>query len=290
MATVMLSRNQGQIDWVSRPTLRDALSVLQNFAGVEAEYAQISPKAILFLGFYLALLVVAVVFGRRDESAGSMMRVSVSTLLLWLAFPFVTMLGLSILKPVFLARYLFMCTPAAVLLAAAGLIELERRLPHGQLFYSIAFAVLVSLSLAGTRTYFLDFPTYGHDWRRVTSYITSQQQQGDGAIFYNYSCYRAVDYYVERQRELGNPVSSRPKLITMRLNQSFMEEQTVPYRRVWLILYPSEKTGEAAKNANLLRDSLKTHFSLAAEREFPGSGRITVDLYIAKNEPQGNSQ
>jgi mannosyltransferase len=282
MAAVMLLRNNGQLDWVPHPSFAGFLAVVQNIAGLDPGDSQISPLTIVFFSLYLVALAVGIASlanTTRNGFAGSKVKLAVLVISLWLAFPIVAMLGISFFKPIFISRYLLMCVPSGVLLAAYGLVNLERLFPRGRIVSSLAFLILLILSLNSTRTYFAGFQTYGHDWRGVTHYILSQQQPQDAAIFYNFSGHRVFNYYVARQREAGGPSASPTLLFPLQLDRQAIENRTDHYPRVWLVLDRSVRTVEAAKNAELIRATLETHFRLIVEREFPGEGIIHVALY-----------
>jgi mannosyltransferase len=284
LAAVMLLRNNGQLDWVPYPTIGGLLAVVQNIAGTDPQDSQVSLRAIVFFSLNLAamsLAVAYVLYVRRNDLAASKVKLAVLMISLWLLFPLVAMFGLSYLKPIFISRYLVMCVPAGVLLVAHGIFVLEGLFSRGRIASSIVLLSLLALTLVSARTYFACFPTYGHDWRGVTSYILSNQQPHDAAIFYNFSGHRVFDYYVSRQREAGGPNTSPTLLFPLQLDRPNIEFRTQPFPRVWLILDRSVRTAAAAKNAELIRAAVAAHFQLIAEREFPGEGFIYVALYAA---------
>jgi hypothetical protein len=100
-------------------------------------------------------------------------------------------------------RYFLMCVPASVLLAAQGLIILEKWLPRGRIISSAILLTMITMACFSIRNYYASFGTYGHDWRAVTSFLLSRQQPEDAAIFYTFSGHRDFDYCVRRQREAG---------------------------------------------------------------------------------------
>lgn len=292
LAAVMLLRNNGQLDWVPRPSLVGFLAVMQNIAGIDPGQSQLSLRAIAFFSLYLAALAlafVAVLNIQQNDTARSKVRLAVLVISLWIVFPLVAMLCVSYLRPIFISRYLLMCVPAAVLLAAHGVVTLGSFFSRGRIFSSSSLLVLLVLSLASTRTYFAGFHTYGHDWRGVTSYILSQQQPEDAAIFYNFSGHRVFDYYVARQRELAGLNSSPAVLFPLQLDRTIIEKRTEPYRRVWVVLDCSVSTSEAIQNAKLIRAAVEAHFQLVRERVFPGDGMIRVALYSSIPIVRGNN-
>jgi mannosyltransferase len=284
IAAVMLLRNSGQLDWVPRPSIAGTLGVLLNIAGIQPEDSQISPAGVFVLAIIFVLLAIALgytFFARETDSDAPNERLPVLFLVTCFFFPLLAMLLFSFKKPIFIPRYLSMCVPAFILLLAHAVITLERVFSHRRIVSAIAFLFLLVAAMVGTRTYFYNFQTYGHDWRGVTSYILSEQQPGDAAIFYSFSGHRVFDYYVGRQHESGGIAAAPAVLFPLQLDRASIQSRSEPYRRVWLVLDQSVSTGQAANNAELIRSALGQHFHQAAEENFPGMGMIHVALFVS---------
>jgi hypothetical protein len=291
MAAVVLLRDKGQLDWVPHPSLTSTFALLQNLAGVASGGPLSSVQSIALLSFYAVSWIVAVsgLFRMRpNRNERPLEKLTVSLLALWLSFPIVAMLGVSILKPIFYPRYALMCVPACVLLAGQGLTTLGKYVPRWLPVSSAVVLVMILLSLSCVREYYDNFQTYGHDWRGVTRYVLSQQKPGDAAIFYTLSGHRVFDYYLARERESDKKKSSPSVLFPLALDRASIENHTGPYCRVWLVLHQTRPTDETEAQTELIRAAMGTHFLLVGEREFPGAGAnrgengtIRVALYIA---------
>lgn len=290
MAAVMLLQNKGQLDWVPRPNPARIFALIQDMAGAEPLGAHNSARSLPLLILYAAAWIVAFAALYRDRpshKAGKTTNAALQVLALGFVFPIVAMIGVSFVKPIMVPRYLLMCVPAAVLLAAQGMSTLEQWLPRGRVISSAVLATMMALALLNVRDYYSGFMTYGHDWRGVTSFLLSQQQPSDALIFYTFSGHRVFDYYVDRQRGMGGEPTPAV-LFPLQLDRASIAKRAAPYPRIWLVLHQTIPTAETRKQTELLRTTLQEHFRLESEREFPGSGAtpdetgtIQVALYVA---------
>jgi mannosyltransferase len=290
MAAVIILEHKSQLDWVLPPSLADISATFQDLVGAVAAASEGTTRGLVLVVLYLAMWVVAIasVFrARRSPTSGRPASTTVPLLISWFAFPVAAMIGISFLKPILAPRYLLMCVPAAVLLAVWGLVTLEKSVPRGRL---VSWATLLSmavLSFWGTWDHFASFKTYGSDWRGVTRYILSQQKPGDAVIFYTFTGHREFAYYAGGEREAAANRTSTPALLfPLPLDQAGIEKRTEPYPRVWFIVHHMKSTRVTDAETDVIRTALESHFRLAEEREFPGSGvhrgesgEIRVALY-----------
>ena len=101
-------------------------------------------------------------------------------LLLWLIVPVVFTVLISIVRPMFLARYLAFCLPALIVLAAVGL----ARLSKSWLIIS-ALLLVMALSLKGTFSYYdHDFDLDRDEWRAASFYILDHARPSDVILFH----------------------------------------------------------------------------------------------------------
>jgi len=293
MAAVMLLQNKGQLDWVPRPSLARIFEVFQYMAGTEPLGSHNSVRSLLLLILYATAWIfafAALYRGRPSQTESKVTTAALQVLVLGFVFPIAAMIGVSFLKPIMVPRYLLMCVPAAVLLAAQGLVTLEQWLPRGKIISSAVLLTMITMACFSVRDYYASFRTYGHDWRGVTSFLLSQRQPQDAAIFYTFSGHRVFDYYVRREREAGNQDAAPEVLFPLELQTTSIEKRTIPYPRVWLILHQTIPTAETNRQTALIRAALQDHFRLAGAREFPGAGAtrdetgtIFVALYVTSS-------
>ena len=98
----------------------------------------------------------------------------------WLLVPVALVLIVSVVRPIFLARYMLPCLPAAILVVAAGISTIQPRL------LAWIFAAAISIfSILGVFSYYRrDFDLERDDWRGATTYVLDHVLPGDGAFFY----------------------------------------------------------------------------------------------------------
>lgn len=292
LAVVMARENSGQINWVPRLSVGGVTEVIQAVAGTTPADSQTAVHTLVLSTLYVTFWILAILGlyqTRRNQNTGSMTNVALSLLAFWLFFPIVTMLSISLLKPVFYPRYLLMCAPGGVLLAGQGLVTIERWSAHrGRFLASAGLVMMLACSLVGSFEYFASFKTYGHDWRGVTKYILSKQEPRDGVIFYNQSALHAFDYYVGRERKFGDVRSSPFALFPNDLDPVDVDTRSEPFRRIWLVLHVTIPTVATDRKTELIQEALRKGFQRVEEKEFPGTGMtsdetgtIRVELYSA---------
>jgi mannosyltransferase len=271
------------------PGLHELRDVLQRIVGAKAGDVPTSWLGVILLGLYAGAWVTAIRSAFRtspDRAAEPVTNPSVALLACWLIFPFVAMFCFSFLEPIFYPRYLLMCVPAAVLLAAHGLVQTERLLSQGRTRAFAAFALMAGLSLYSTWTFYGSFKNYGNDWRGVTRYLLSRQEPQDAILFYTFTGHREFEYYVHRERETGAKIVTPAILFPISLDAAAIEKRTQPYRRIWFVQHITIENPATEKKWELIRSALAPHFNLSAETKFEGTGatagetgRITVALY-----------
>jgi hypothetical protein len=174
---LMMSR-QGHLEWLAPPTLRVVLDALQAITG--------GGGRVLMAG-YLVLCSYAVAASTvRDRQSWAL-----EFLWIWLALPFVITIPYSLfVKPIFVARYLIVCVPPLVLLAAAGITALTNRYAQ-----AIVLLVIAALAVRGMAWYF-EAPK--EDWRTATEYVLTHAQARDGIVWDPPYGRLPSEYYVER--------------------------------------------------------------------------------------------
>ena len=177
----IVATGAGPLSWLQRPTITGLREFLTTFAG--------NHGWVLVLAYSIAV-IASVTTGVRAPSDE---RRRVRFLLYWLAFPIVTTLVLSFIRPVFLPRYMIVTLPALALLAGYGLALLPK---------TVAVPLttgLVALSLAGTLDYYRqDFDIVREDWRTVTRCILDRSEPGDLLLFHTAQGRMPFEYYAGR--------------------------------------------------------------------------------------------
>lgn len=190
---------------------------------------------------------------------------------MWLLAPPVLALSISLAVPVFDNKYMVMCVPALILLAARGCTRLWTMARVPRSVPAAAFLTLFALSAHGVFRYFQEMPV--SDWRAVVRYVLTNQQAADGVVFWKPNVY-PYQYYLkggETPRILYPPLEWQPMTVEL------LSSVTRGYRRVWLVLNGEAKT--APQDRSLEEVFVPPRFTLESRRVFAGQMPITVMLY-----------
>lgn len=269
MIAFVLVQRADQLGWLSRPSSAEIYEFLKLLT---------SQGGALLVVVYLALCVVPFLrragIPRYDKENWALRLFA-----LWLVLlPLLTLLA-SPFHPLFYPRYMVICVPALVILAARGLIKLYDQAAATRWVSVITFILVISLSAWGTHQYFVNLLNETSDWRSAVSYILDHERPGDGAVFFiaNAYCYK---YYVHRAAEehkLGDaPDVLYPTVPPQPVSSDEVRQVTSGRERIWLILHIDSINPKASA---IIQSTLAEQYRLVEKREFPGEDLITVDLY-----------
>jgi uncharacterized membrane protein len=297
LIAVTVLQNKGQLDWVPPPSLGGILNALWGIAGADILALHALVESVLLLTLYVVAWIFA--FRRLSHARPSgieepIASAGVSVLAWSLAFPLVAMTAISFVKPVLYPRYVLMCVPAAVLLAGHGIATIARCVPRGRLVSSMVLVFLIALSLAGTHEFDAGLATSGLDYRGAIKYVLSRRETDDAVILYNFSGNWAWDYYVGREREAGDSGPTPTTLFPLSFNRANIENRTVPYHRIWLVLHQDIPTLQSDANKALLVETIQEHFRRVEEKEFTGVSmfpgeEVSIHLALYAAAPPRNS-
>jgi len=269
MAAFVLLHHSDQIAWIPRPTWADMTEFLKLLTG---------QGGMLLVVIYLALVGLAFLPSAEDQQTDKA-RWGLRLLALWLVLPPALTLLAGVIKPLFYARYMLLCVPALVILAARGVVTLSR-LPAVKYWVAAPVMVVVlSLSAWGTHQYFEHFSTETSDWRSAVNYILERQQPGDGIVFYipNYYAYM---YYVNRA-ESQHKVSGAPDILYppqpwRPISRAELVRDISGRKRIWLVLHIEQM--DPQKSA-IVQSTVGERLKLEDKKMFPGEDLITVELF-----------
>jgi uncharacterized membrane protein len=269
MAAFVLMQHSDQLAWISRPSLAAVYEFLKLLT---------SQGGPLLVVIYLVLCGLAFrqpVGITRSARENWALRLLVSWLML---LPLLT-LAASPIKPLFDSRYMVMCVPALVLLAARGLTNLYRVSAAKHWAAAVPFVLVMALSAWGTHQYFVNFPNETSNWRSAVNYILQRQQPSDGAVFFlpNTYCYR---YYVHRA-ESQHRVTTAPDILyppepRQPVSAAEIRSVTSGRERIWLVLHIEAVDPRASA---IIQSTLAEKYQLLEKRDFAGEDLITVALY-----------
>jgi mannosyltransferase len=258
--------NPNVLSFVPKPDARAVLDLFYDLAGASPTGA----KPLLFA--YFAACACAAVAGIRQFSRApfSFSAWRYCFLGTWLFAPIVMVVTGSLVIPVFVPRYLIICLPPLVLLAAVGLTESRVR-------FGTAAALLLVVAMAGYEdAHYFTSPGL-EDWRGATTYAASRFRPGDGFVFDPAYLQKPFEYYRARLFPQGQPPSSavpwqwdsaRPTNAET-APDSVLRRLPSQYSRIWLF-------GRTNGVDPHVLELLDADYPRTAEKNFHG---VTVTLY-----------
>lgn len=230
VAFLRANANNHQLDWVKFPTWHEFYDSMVFFTGQGGAVLLWFSVALVVAG--MALLVV-----ETRKAPTSNATFSLGMLILWLLLPIAALLGISLVKPLFVVRYIMLSLPALALVLARVLTVITPK------WRIAAFLVLIIFSVRGVREYYSSIPRDPEDWRSAAQFYVDHVQPGD-AVFFNAGPALAVfDYYVtcdthSRPHNIVFPFHGDK--MTMRdfegiPNPLFLKFMTKGVNRVWAV-------------------------------------------------------
>jgi mannosyltransferase len=173
--------------WMPRATPREIWNLAKFFGGSGI-------KVCLALILWIAGLVAIARARQRDpeEFWHGMLIVS------WALLPAMIAALVSIVHPIFMARYLIFSLPAMALLAAAGMTTLTRM--HA------GPVLVVALCTMAVPAILKDYHKPREDWRAASNAILTSAQPGDAVVFFPFYTRVMLDYYHDRSLQDSPPV------------------------------------------------------------------------------------
>lgn len=178
------STQRSQISWMEHHSLLDNLrtyAVKQFFYGDHRPTGNEPPTLVMTASLALAavlgaLAVVALLNSTRDSSRRDLMVLSV----VMVAIPAATLIGLSTVTPLYVARYLVFTGPAFALVAGAGLARLYEKNRAAALVTAAAIAVLALIPQLTIKGLINEVPD---DSRGIATLVESAAEGGASIIF-----------------------------------------------------------------------------------------------------------
>jgi mannosyltransferase len=221
------------------PYLRDLL--VKYATGVRADEGTALRGALLF-GALATLGALPLAWRHRPWAAPALApRPRAGLLLCGALVPVVLFYALSLVRPLYADRYLIIATPALILLAAGGLLLLERR---AWPLASVAIALILATSWVPLRDVNLAVAAQKEDWRGAYAEIAAHRHPNDAIIVHPGYVDTTLDYYAQRDSRLADiPVLTIPaEYFDGTRNEGaldlYLQRLTAGYERVWLILSP----------------------------------------------------
>ena len=241
----MFTRDVGQIDFIPHPGLRE-LYHLALFLASDGGKAVGALLTIIYLaGIAIALCNFAAL--RTDKPSPERWRFILILNCLWA--PIALDLCISHLgKEIFYYRYLLICLPAFVLLAAYGFSCIPSRAWH-----ALTLTATAAVSLAAVALY---YSRPKDNWREATRYLVSNTHAGETVILYPAYAELPFSYYQERFKPASVAFNNRPQLS----NRISLAADPDHSDAVWLL--SSRNDDNAASMRQALSDRYQFHDEL----------------------------
>jgi uncharacterized membrane protein len=260
----MLLRRSGQLAFVSPTQFKDLARLLYFLVADAGRFH----KAIALLYLLCAGTAVYNLLRRwrRQPTArdwGTIVMISCTVLPILITFV------LSFWIPMFAPRYLLICLPSLVLLAAEGIAEFRSTC------WQVAVCILlIALSSFSLRWY---YAKPKDDWRSLTAYLLRNAEAGDTVVACPPGAEWPVQFYQEKTTSGSKPQLSylAPAQLTSELHAG---GQPPPLSRFWIVDWGNS---QVFKN---LSQVIAPEYRSVDERHFPGL--LTLDLYVASPTTQ----
>jgi len=202
------------------------------------------------IGISLLLLAVALVIIFRDKEARS----RALFLTLWFFVPLTLLVLVSLGQNLFLPRVILYIAPAFALLVGWGMAREFTPTASGRAIAVAGIGTLVAFNLFALQGYY-----FNDNWwvksalREASAQVAGKFQPGDIVIHSSRFSYRPFQYYLARTDQIGAgrqtgagdcitqglvvETENFPKLFGV-IGDSRLPNDTAPFRRVWLVLYP----------------------------------------------------
>ncbi|MCW2915948.1 MAG: rane protein-like protein [Actinomycetia bacterium] len=207
-------RQSHAISWIAVPTLTDVRLLVESFAGS----AWLIAPVLVLIGFGL--------WRRRSPDTPVDLRLLAVA---WALVPPVLLLGISLVHPVYVFRYVLFCVPALALLAAAGLTRLPRwpAVTVGVLL--VALSIPQQLAVRGQAT-------RQDDLHRLAVILRAHERTGDAVVYCRVSYRHIAAAYPDVFTNLRDVGLLKPAAQAGNLNGV-----EVPYRELSLRLKTIER-------------------------------------------------
>jgi mannosyltransferase len=265
----VLFQESGQLDWVGKPSISEPARVLVRLAG----------GGVPAVGYFVACGVACLAALKAwSRDLASLEAWRYGFVLTWLLAPLGIAFAVSQVEPIFVTRFLIVCLPPLVLLAAVGVAQAGSRVVFGG-----GLAALTLLSLYGAADWYANFEK--DNWRGATRHVLSSSEAGDAVVFYDRVMGVNFDYYRGRLDDANDnltyidyasgetlPRGNLEGTSTDAVDPGLTDALTGRFARVWLVLSHKSATGmdELAANDRLLQSMLEEDYNLTAEQRYTG--------------------
>jgi len=277
MAYFILTRDMGQIGWVTKPGPEELVQVFHHLTG-RGEYLS---AIVYFILCIVALSVAVRLFIKQRLSPELWLHALV---LCCLFLPIIISFMFSYIKPIFFYRFFFMFVPFLVIYVALGIIYLRRRW-----LILATIAILLVISIFPLKDWYTGSTdeefTHKEDWREVVSYITTSAGPNDAILFFYPHNKLPYDYYfnqIDDSRNTPTPVHYYSDEVELNIYQlpgdialgriapnpdSSITDRLSGYDNIWLV-EASISSEERRDQRQMLHNTLQEEYGIPQERVY----------------------
>lgn len=264
------SLHSGQIDWISKPDIRQIIKTYIILANDFLPLTLIS--FFLFLNYFILLLKT------RRQFNQELYIWKYEFIFLWLIFPIITAYIFSLLiKPIYFPMYFVIIVAPFTILLACTLASIKNiNLRNGILIIFIIFS-LVRLYGWYTENPRLNFVFFNknEDWRKVDTFLSLHAKSSDAIISFPSSVLDYGDFYAKKDNisfNGANQVRFQPNRLIMgnvegQFNSSLLTQIPNRYQRVWYI-YADYLDPKIEYQRKMIEDVLNKKYSLQQKYVF----------------------
>jgi len=270
----------GPIRWIPKPSAHTLLDYWEHLAGNDG-----LPLLLLYSAACLAAILP--LRGRLFGLAADWDVWRIRFLLIWLFFPVVLTVLLSLARPVFLPRYFIFCLPALIILAAAGVASLRKTW-----MMAICLAAMILFSWQGTVSYYdHDFDLERDGSEAAANYIYDHAQPGDAILFHIAEARIPYAFFVSLRgtKDAQHKAANGPEIIfprhgdhldyrdvTGNPTSEFLRSVAGKYPRIWVVLMSNGGPGHPDATTLMLSQTFGESFPQIERLQFP---QVEVRLY-----------
>jgi mannosyltransferase len=274
----VLTTSGNQIGWIPSLSVSGIAGALGQLAGGRTFVGAAVLVAILVACVLFTLMALVQRWRRKGRSADTWRLVLV---LGWLLIPIAGALAISLVKPIWVDKYLIVALPGLALTAAFGLSTRKPTLARAGL--------LILLVASVSQVLVLHLNEDKDDWRAATEFVLTRSEPGDGIAFYRPFGRFPFGYYADHRDESGE--GQTPTAVSATFDRArglrtpgpraiplaLIGEAAQPFERVWVVLNPvltSARDGVA--------EVLGPEYARARTAAFRD---VVVDLYVRSSLP-----
>jgi mannosyltransferase len=272
----LLTTSGDQIGWIPELSLGRVASAIGQFAGARTVVGAVALVPILAAAVLSGLWMFIQTW---RSSTRSLETWRLGFVIACLTVPVLGALLVSLVKPIWVDKYLIVALPGLVLTTSVGLDAWKPTLAR------LGLATILVLSLSQVLVLHLSLDK--DDWRAATQYMLERSEPNDGISYYRPFGRFPANYYFDqiidtkRSKHVPHPTSSifdisrgplRPGPRDIPL--AAIANASRPFERVWIVLNPV--LAEARRGISV---ALEPDFVLADTAEFRD---VVVELYVRR--------